>query len=90
MRVCSLIEDVVVKNNLLYSVLYKLVRFSLGTWEPRSVDIIRCRFKIVIDQHKMHMARVCNLQQNRFRSIKTVVCIVVSVSLLFALLVPTY
>ena len=50
-----------VKNTLLYSVLYKLVRFSLGAWEPRFVDIIRCRFKIVIDQRKMHMARVCNL-----------------------------
>ena len=53
------------------------------------MDIIGCRFKIVIDQKKKHMTRVCNLFRARVRSNKTILFFIVRVSLLSGGTVPT-
>ena len=53
------------------------------------MDIIGCRFQEVMDQQKKHMARVSDLYRERFRSIKTVLFFIVSVSLLSGEAVPT-
>lgn len=46
------------------------------------MDITERRFKIVIDQQKKHMARICNLYRERVKSIKTLLFFIVSVGLL--------
>ena len=53
------------------------------------MDIIGCRFQEVMYQQKKHMARVSDLYRERFRSIKTVLFFIVSVSLLSGEAVPT-
>ena len=52
------------------------------------MDIIGCRFQEVIDQQKKYMARVSNLYRERVRSIRTVLFLIVSVSLLSGETVP--
>ena len=53
------------------------------------MDIIGCRFQEVMDQQKKDPARVSDLYRERFRSIKTVLFFIVSVSLLSGEAVPT-
>ena len=53
------------------------------------MDIIGCRFQEVMYQQKRHMARVSDLHRERVRSIKTVLFLIMSVSLLVGETVPT-
>ena len=70
----------------------ELVIHSLRSSGPVTQVYGYCKmlFQQVIDQHKKNMARICNLYRERFRSIKTVLfLIIVSVSLSSGQTVPT-